>query len=138
MRFDIMNRTANRIISIIQAERDELLDKINDKTTTKKEKMELKIGFNVLGDICNKIDRIYRFESSDNIQEILRQNYEKHDVILRFVDGTEFIIPGKWDHLVSVDEYTICIHEKSKDKTIIPPILKLFNIDNLVEIKRAD
>lgn len=138
MRFDIMNRTANRIISIIQAERDELLDKINDKTTTKKEKMELKMGFNVLGDICNKIDRIYRFESSDSIMEILRQNYEKHDVILRFVDGTEFTIPGKWDHLVSVDEYTICIHEKSKDKKIIPPVLRAFNIDNLVEIKRAD
>lgn len=132
-----LNRTVDKILKIINSERDELINKYNE-TTTKKGKEELRIAIEAIGMISRKIDSIYRFESSDNIKEILRQNYEKHDVILRFVDGTEFIIPGKWDHLVSVDEYTICIHEKSKDKTIIPPILKLFNIDNLVEIKRAD
>ena len=132
-----LNRNVDRILKIINSERDELINKYNE-TTTKKGKEKLRIAIEAIGMISRKIDSIYRFESSDNIKEILRQNYEKHDVILRFVDGTEFIIPGKWDHLVSVDEYTICIHEKSKDKTIIPPILKLFNIDNLVEIKRAD
>lgn len=132
-----LNRTVDRILKIIDSERDELINKYNE-TTTKKGKKELRIAIEAIGMISRKIDNIYRFESTDNIIEILRQNYNKHDVILCFVDGTEFTIPGKWDHLVSVDEYTICIHEKSKDKTIIPPILRAFNIDNLVEIKRAD
>lgn len=132
-----LNKTADRILKIINAEKEEILRKYNE-STKKNEQEKLISSIQTLDMISNKISSIYQFESSDNILEILRENYEKHDVILRFVDGTEFTIPGKWDHLVSVDEYTICIHEKSKDKTTIPPILKLFNIDNLIEIKRAD
>ena len=132
-----LNKTADRILKIINAEKEEILRKYNE-STKKNEQEKLISSIQTLDMISNKISYIYQFESSDNILEILRENYEKHDVILRFVDGTEFTIPGKWDHLVSVDEYTICIHEKSKDKTTIPPILKLFNIDNLIEIKRAD
>lgn len=132
-----LNKTADRILKIINAEKEEILRKYNE-STKKNEQEKLISSIQTLDMISNKISSIYQFESSDNILEILRENYEKHDVILRFVDGTEFTIPGKWDHLVSVDEYTICIHEKSKDKTTIPPILKSFNIDNLIEIKRAD
>lgn len=134
-----MNKTADRILKIINAEKEEILRKYNE-STKKNEQEKLISSIQTLDMISNKISSIYQFESSDNILEILKENYEKHDLLLRFVDGTKFTIPKKSDHIVSVDECSICIHEKSKgnDIGVIPPILHLFNIDNLVEIKRVD
>lgn len=111
----------------------------NSKNPKDNEILTLKYnhGLLCLTELRGEIYKKFFFEE-DIILTMLKENYEKHDLLITFVDGSQYTIPGKWDKAVSVKDNTICIHEPIKDPSIIPPILELFNIENIVSIKRAD
>jgi len=125
-----MNRIAKDIIHMIDIEKEELIHKFNESNND-----ELLIKIHTLDWVLQRIHRFYEFDYTDNIERIIHENHHKHDTLLKFIDGTEFLIKKNWDHLITVDYICINIHSLSEDKTIIPPIVRSFNISNIREIE---
>ena len=129
-----MKSEAKTIISIIDAEKNELEYK-------QKEAMQvhdneaiygLKLQIQALEYIINKLYKIYEFTDESAILEILRQNYEKCDTELIALNGEKYIV--KKDVPVSIQENLLQWPEDIEDKTVISPVAKAINLDNIIEI----
>lgn len=129
-----MKSEAKTIINIIDAEKKELEYK-------QKEAMQvhdneaiygLKLQIQALEYIINKLYNIYEFTDESAIFEILRQNHDKCDTELIALNGDKYIV--KKDVPVSIQENLLQWHEDIEDKTVIPPVAKSINLDNIIEI----
>lgn len=129
-----MKSEAKTIINIIDAEKKELEYKqkgamqVHDNETI----YGLKLQIQALEYIINKLYNIYEFTDESAILEILRQNYEKCDTELIALNGEKYIV--KKDVPVSIQENLLQWPEDIEDKTVISPVAKAINLDNIIEI----
>lgn len=126
-----MKSEAKTIISIIDAEKTELENK--QRETNDEEVINgLQLQIQAYEYIITKLYKIYEFTDESAILEILRQNYEKCDTELIALNGEKYIV--KKDTPVSIQENLLQWHEDIEDKTVIPPVAKAINLDNIIEI----
>lgn len=126
-----MKSEAKTILNIIHAEKIELENK--QRETNDEEVINgLQLQIQTLDYIINKLYKIYEFTDESAILEILRQNYEKCDTELIALNGEKYIV--KKDTPVSIQENLLQWHEDIEDKTVIPPVAKAINLDNIIEI----
>ena len=126
-----MKSEAKTIINIIDAEKKELENK--QRETNDEEVINgLQLQIQALEYIINKLYKIYEFTDESAILEILRQNYEKCDTELIALNGEKYIV--KKDVPVGIQENLLQWHEDIEDKTVIPPVAKAINLDNIIEI----
>lgn len=129
-----MKSEAKTIINIINAEKKELEYKQKEAMQVHDNEAiySLKLQIQALEYIINKLYNIYEFTDESAILEILRQNYEKCDTELIALNGEKYIV--KKDVPVSIQENLLQWHEDIEDKTVISPIIKAINLDNIIEI----
>lgn len=129
-----MRSEAKTIINIIDAEKRELEYKQKEAMQVHDNKAiyDLKLQIQAYEYIINKLYKIYEFTDESAILEILRQNYEKCDTELIALNGEKYIV--KKDTPVSIQENLLQWPEDSEDKTVIPPVAKAINLDNIIEI----
>lgn len=126
-----MKSEAKTILNIIHAEKIELENK--QRETNDEEVINgLQLQIQAYEYIINKLYKIYEFTDESAILEILRQNYEKCDTELIALNGEKYIV--KKDTPVSIQENLLQWHEDIEDKTVIPPVAKAINLDNIIEI----
>ena len=126
-----MKSEAKTILNIIHAEKIELENK--QRETNDEEVINgLQLQIQAYEYIINKLYHIYEFTDESAILEILRQNYEKCDTELIALNGEKYIV--KKDVPVSIQENLLQWHEDIEDKTVIPPVAKAINLDNIIEI----
>ena len=129
-----MKSEAKTIINIIYAEKKELEYKqkgamqVHDNEAI----YGLKLQIQAFEYIINKLYNIYEFTDESVIFEILRQNYEKCDTELIALNGEKYIV--KKDVPVSIQENLLQWPEDIEDKTVISPVAKAINLDNIIEI----
>ena len=129
-----MKSEAKTIINIIDAEKKELEYKqkgamqVHDNEAI----YGLKLQIQAFEYIINKLYNIYEFTDENAIFEILRQNYEKCDTELIALNGEKYIV--KKDVPVSIQENLLQWPEDIEDKTVISPVAKAINLDNIIEI----
>ena len=129
-----MKSEAKTIINIIDAEKKELEYKqkgamqVHDNEAI----YGLKLQIQAFEYIINKLYNIYEFTDESVIFEILRQNYEKCDTELIALNGEKYIV--KKDVPVSIQENLLQWPEDIEDKTVISPVAKAINLDNIIEI----
>lgn len=129
-----MKSEAKTIINIIDTEKKELENKlgraaaIGDGDSVHRYELQIQ----ALEYIINKLYHIYEFTDESAILEILRQNYEKCDTELIALNGEKYIV--KKDVPVSIQENLLQWHEDIEDKTVISPVAKAINLDNIIEI----
>lgn len=127
-----MKSEAKTILNIIHTEKIELENK--QRETNDEEVINgLQLQIQTLDYIINKLYHIYEFTDESAILEILRQNYEKCDTELIALNGEKYIV--KKDVPVSIQENLLQWHEDIEDKTVIPPVAKAINLDNIIEIR---
>lgn len=127
-----MKSEAKTILNIIHTEKIELENK--QRETNDEEVINgLQLQIQTLNYIINKLYHIYEFTDESAILEILRQNYEKCDTELIALNGEKYIV--KKDVPVSIQENLLQWHEDIEDKTVIPPVAKAINLDNIIEIR---
>lgn len=129
-----MKSEAKTIINIINTEKKELEYKQKEamQVHDKKAIYSLKLQIQALEYITNKLYNIYEFTDESAILEILRQNYEKCDTELIALNGEKYIV--KKDVPVNIQENLLQWPEDIEDKTVIPPVAKAINLDNIIEI----
>lgn len=126
-----MKSEAKTILNIIHAEKIELENK--QRETNDEEVINgLQLQIQAYEYIITKLYKIYEFTDESAILEILRQNYEKCDTELIALNGEKYIV--KKDTPVSIQENLLQWHEDIEDKTVIPPVAKAINLDNIIEI----
>lgn len=90
-----------------------------------------------LSDLNRQLFDLTRFQDHA-IFEALRENYEKYDTEFIFLDGTSHIV--KKDDICSFQDNCIMVHNKEKfkeDPTIMGPIDKIINLDNVKMIEKV-
>ena len=129
-----MKSEAKTIINIIHAEKTELEYKQKEAMQVHDNEAiySLKLQIQTLDYIINKLYHIYEFTDESAILEILRQNYEKCDTELIALNGEKYIV--KKDVPVSIQENLLQWPEDIEDKTVISPVAKAINLDNIIEI----
>ena len=129
-----MKSEVKTIINIIDTEKKEL--EYKQKAAMENNDNEaiygLKLQIQAFQYIIDRLYRIYEFVDESAILELLTQNYEKCDTELIALNGEKYIV--KKDVPVSIQENLLQWHEYLEDKTIIPPVVKAINLDNIIEI----
>lgn len=129
-----MKSEAKTIINIINTERIGLMAKLNEAKEKEDETAINKFlnQIQILDYIQNKLCQIYEFTTDEGFMEVLQQNYGKHNTELIAVNGNKYIINK--DEPVGIHENLLFWPESSEDPTIVPPIDKAINLDNIIEI----
>ena len=129
-----MKSESRTIINIIDTEKKELENNlrraaaIGDDDSVHRYELQIQ----ALKYVMDKVYRIIKFTDESAILDILRQNYGKCDTELVALNGNKYIINK--DEPVGVQENLLQWHEDIEDKTVIPPIIKAINLDNIIEI----
>jgi len=129
-----MKSDAKTIISIIDSEKNELINK-KDEAIKNQDNETVNMLFyqiQLLEYIINKLYKIYEFTDESAILEILRQNYGKHNTELVALNGDKYLINK--DEPVGIQENLLFWPENIEDPTTISPIDKAINLDTIIEI----
>lgn len=129
-----MKSESRTILNIIDTEKKELENKLRRAAAIGDDDSvhcyELQIQ--ALKYVMDKVYRIIKFTDESAILDILTQNYGKCDTELVALNGNKYIINK--DEPVGVQENLLEWPEDIEDKTVIPPIIKAINLDNIIEI----
>lgn len=129
-----MKSESRTILNIIDTEKKELENNlrraaaIGDDDSVHRYELQIQ----ALKYVMDKVYRIIKFTDESAILDILIQNYGKCDTELVALNGNKYIINK--DESVGVQENLLEWPEDIEDKTVIPPIIKAINLDNIIEI----
>lgn len=93
---------------------------------------DYELQIQVLHFVIDKVYRVFNFIDESAILEILQGNYGKYDTELVALNGNKYLVSK--DEPVCVQENLLEWADDIEDKTVIPPILKAINLDNIIEI----
>ena len=129
-----MKSEAKTIIQIISAEKDELITKRNEAIENKDEEADIRLlsQIKILAYIQKKLYHIYEFSHDEGFMEILQQNYGRNNTELIALNGDKYIVNK--DEPVAIHENLLFWPKNLEDPTVITPIDKGINLDNIIEI----
>lgn len=129
-----MKSDAKTIISIIDSEKIELINKKNEAIKNEDDETVNMLFYQIqlLDRLQHKLYHIFEFTTDDGFMEILRQNHGKHNTELVALNGNKYIVNK--DDPVGIHENLLFWPENIEDPTTISPIDKAINLDNIIEI----
>lgn len=89
----------------------------------------------VLEGFQRKVTRNWIIHSENAVMSILQENYEKYDTEFISVNNEIVYTVNKDNPFISVEDNYLLIHEETEDKTIVPPVKKAINLDNIIKIR---
>ena len=126
--------TDRSILMLLDHEINEYLEMSLNEKFSEEDREGYKQTAGVLEDFQRKVTRNWIIKSDNAVISILQENYEKYDTEFISVNNEVVYTVNKDNPFISVEDNYLLIHEETEDKTIVPPVKKAINLDNVIEI----